>query len=124
MARLGLAERDDLAAWGKAEGVLSDLPRLVRRLILETAPGLVSLGFAAGVGVFGSDWDGTVRASAPTVKVPGGLSLWELSTRADVNRKADSDYAKRTAEGTPDGTPMSDAAYVALSTRTWQGRDE
>jgi hypothetical protein len=124
MARLGLAERDDLAAWGKAEGALADLPRLVRRLILETAPGLVSLGFAAGVGVFGSDWDGTVRASAPTVKVPGGLSLWELSTRADVNRKANSDYAKRTAEGTPDGTPMSDAAYVAVSTRTWQGRDE
>ena len=26
--------------------------------------------------------------------VPGGLSLWELSTRADVTRKADSDFNK------------------------------
>jgi hypothetical protein len=46
----------------------------VRRLILETAPGLVSLGFDKGT-------------------------------------------------ATPDGTPTSDAAYVALSTRTWQGRE-
>src|SRR6266849_845320 len=122
MPRLGFADRDDLAQWGKAQGAPADLPRLVRRLIVETAPGLVSLGFAAGVGVYGSDWDGTARASAATVKVPGGLSLWELSTRGDVNRKADDDYGKRTA--IPDGTPTSEAAYVAVSTRTWQDRDD
>src|SRR5437867_267619 len=103
MARLGLAERDDLAQWGKAQGAPADLPRLVRRLILETAQDLVSVGFAAGVGVFGSDWDGTARASAATAKVPAGLSLWELSTRGDVNKKADDDFEKR--RSTPDGTP-------------------
>src|SRR2546430_6232727 len=120
MARLGFADRDDLAQWGKAQGAPADLPRLIRRLILETAPGLVSLGFAAGIGISGSGWDGTARASAATVRVPGGLSLWELSTRGDVNRKADEDYAKRTS--TPDGSPTTAAAYVAVSTRTWKDR--
>ncbi len=52
--------------------------------------------------------------------MPAGLSLWELSTRGDVNVKADEDYIKRTA--TPDGTATALASYVAVSTRAWQGR--
>ena len=73
MARPGFADRDDLTQWGRTQGAPADLPRLVRRLILETAPDLVSLGFAAGVGVYGSSWDGTARTSASTVKVPGRI---------------------------------------------------
>src|SRR5438477_12343643 len=94
MARLGLADRDDLAQWGATEGAAANLARLVRRAILETADGLVSVGFAAGVGVYGSGWDGTARATNPTAMVPGGLSLWELSTRDDVKGKAESDFNK------------------------------
>jgi hypothetical protein len=120
-ARLGLADRDDLAQWGATEGAAANLARLVRRAILETGDGIVSVGFAAGVGVYGSGWDGTARATNATAMVPGGLSLWELSTRGDVKRKADSDFNKRAA--TPDGTPTTDAAYIAVSTRTWKNRD-
>jgi hypothetical protein len=121
MARLGLADRDDLVQWGATEGAAANLARLLRRAILETGDGLVSVGFAAGVGVYGSGWDGTARATNSTAMVPGGLSLWELSTREDVKRKADSDFTKRTA--TPDETATTDAAYVAVSTRTWKNRD-
>lgn len=120
MARLGLAERDDLVQWGQSQGAPADLPDLVRQLILETAPGLVSLGFPVGVGVYGSSWDGTAKATKAGLNVPAGLSLWELSTRGDVNTKADDDYAKRTT--TPDGTATEKAAYVAVSTRTWRDR--
>lgn len=52
MARIGLAERSDLAQWGTTRAAAGDLPRLVRRLILETAP-VVKLGFPAGEGVSG-----------------------------------------------------------------------
>jgi hypothetical protein len=120
MARLGLAERDDLVQWGKSQGAPADLPDLVRRLILETTPGVVSLGFPVGVGVYSSGWDGTAKATDAGLNVPAGLSLWELSTRADVNKKADDDYAKRT--DTPDGTPTAEASYIAVSTRTWRDR--
>src|SRR6266545_1256812 len=122
MARLGFADRDDLVQWGQSQGASADLPDLVRQLILETTPGVVSLGFAAGVGVYGSGWDGTAKATAAGLNVPAGLSLWELSTRGDVNTKADDDFDKRDA--TPDGTPTSNATYVAVSTRTWRGRGE
>jgi hypothetical protein len=120
MARLGFIDRDDLVQWGRAQGAPADLPDLVRQLILETTPGVVSLGFAVGVGVHGSGWDGTVKATTTGLNVPAGLSLWELSTRGDVNVKADEDYDKRTT--TPDGTPTTQATYVAVSTRTWQDR--
>src|SRR5437870_4865405 len=76
MARLGFADRDDLVQWGRAQGAPADLPDLVRQLILETTPGVVSLGFAAGVGVYGSGWDGTARTTTAGLNVPAGLSLW------------------------------------------------
>jgi hypothetical protein len=120
MARLGLAERDDLVQWGRSQGAPADLPDLVRQLILETTLGVVSLGFPVGVGVYGSSWDGTAKATDAGLNVPAGLSLWELSTRADVSRKADDDYAKRI--DTPDGTSTTEATYIAVSTRTWRDR--
>lgn len=122
MARLGFADRDDLVQWGQTQGASADLPDLVRQLILETTPGVVSLGFATGTGVYGSSWDGTAKATVGGLNVPAGLSLWELSTRSDVNVKADEDFNKRRT--TPDGTPTTNATYVAVSTRTWQGRGE
>jgi hypothetical protein len=120
VARLGFVDRDDLLQWGHAQGAPADLPDLVRQLILETTPGVVSLGFAAGGGIYGSGWDGTARATTAGLNVPAGLSLWELSTRSDVNVKADEDYDKRT--DTPDGTPRTHATYVAVSTRGWKDR--
>ena len=69
MARLGLADRDDLFQRGATQG---------RR----------------------PAWRGSCA----------GLSSRRL--------KAESDFNKRTK--TPDGTPTTDAAYVAVSTRTWQ----
>jgi hypothetical protein len=80
--------------------------------------GVVSLGFAAGGGVYGSGWDGTALSTSEGLNVPAGLSLWEVSTRADANRKAGADYVKRC--DTTDGTPATEATYVAVSTRTWQ----
>ena len=119
MARLGFAERDDLAQWGRTRAAAGDLPRLVRRLILETAP-VAKIGFAGGEGVTTGDWDGTVRAIASTPQVPAGLSLWEVSNESSPEKKADRDYEKRLT--TPDGSPTTDAVYVALTSRPWPRR--
>lgn len=121
MARIGLAERSDLAQWGTTRAAAGDLPRLVRRLILETAP-VVKLGFPADEGVSSGGWDGTARATSATAQVPDGLSLWEISNKSSPEKKADEDYEKRTE--TPDGTPMTDAVYIALTSRPWPRRDE
>lgn len=81
---------------------------------------MVGLGFPAGEGVAAGDWDGSVRSGAATPFIPGGLSVWELSVRKDVGTKADDDYEKRTA--TPDGTPSTEATYVAAVLRPWTKR--
>lgn len=122
MARLGYAERSDLKTWGsQTRSAAGELPQLVRRLILETAP-VTKLGFAAAEGIGVGGWDGTARATAETAHVPAGLSLWELSTDGSPGRKARDDFDKRL--GTPDGSPTSDAVYVAVSTRVWKTRED
>jgi hypothetical protein len=88
MARLGLADRDDLAQWGTTEGAAANLAQLLRRAILETADGLVSVGFAAGVGVYGSGWDGTARATNATAMVPGGLRACRPRARSHTRARA------------------------------------
>ena len=118
----GLADQQELLRWADSIGSRSDLPRLIRKLILETGSGVVQLGFPAGAGVAAGGWDGTARATESTAFVPEGLSLWELSVEKSVGKKVDSDYVKRTT--TPDGSTTSNCAYIAVSLRRFAKRSE
>lgn len=120
MARPGLIDRQGILQWADSLVARSELPRLIRRLILETGRGVVQLGFPAGEGVAAGSWDGTVRSTADGPYVPLGLSLWELSVEKSAGAKADSDYAKR--ETAPDGSSASECTYVAVSLRPWTKR--
>lgn len=122
MARLGLVDQTELARWADSREAPGDLPRLIRRLILETGHGVVQLGFPGGEGIATGSWDGTARATEPTAFIPAGLSLWELSTNSSANTKADKDYIKRIT--TPDGSAAGDCTYVAVSLRRWAKRHE
>jgi hypothetical protein len=120
MAWPGLATRDDLLGWPSIVAA-GEFPRLVRRLIWETAPDAVRLGFPAGSGTSAGDWDGSVRTVTGNAFVPAGLSVWELSVeKSGITAKADGDYGKRAT--TPDGSPTSDAEYVEAILRPWPGR--
>src|SRR4051794_16527243 len=113
-------ERAALLAWADRVSAQSELPRLIRRLILETGEDVVGLGFPAGEGISAGDWDGSVRSGATTPFIPGGLSVWELSVNKNSGTKATADYVKRTT--TPDGTPTAEATYVAVILRPWTKR--
>lgn len=121
MPNPGLVDQKELLRWADNLGSKSGLPKLIRKLILETGKGIVELGFAAGEGVSVGGWDGTVRATEATAFVPAGLSLWELSTEKSVGTKADRDYEKRNS--TPDGSSTSECTYVAVSLRRFAKRD-
>lgn len=122
MKRPGFATRDELARWADTIGAGGELPRLVRRLVLETGKKLRELSFPAAEGSRVGDWDGTVRADEATAFIPEGLSGWELSVDRNAGRKADEDYEKRMSS--PDGSPTTDCTYVAVSLRIWQKRKE
>jgi hypothetical protein len=96
VGRPGFADRKQLLTWAGTVGAQTKFPRLIRRLILETAPGLVHLGMPADEGVAAGSWDGSVKATAFNAWVPVGLSLWELSVNQNAGVKADIDYANRT----------------------------
>lgn len=119
--KLGYSTRSDLKEWAnRTTQASNELPRLIRRLVLETSPGVSFLDFPAGDGVMTGGWDGGCRASTATAWVPEGLSLWELSVDKSPGVKADKDYGKRDA--TPDGTACSDATYVEAIVRPWTKR--
>ncbi|MDO4260156.1 MAG: hypothetical protein Q4C87_11630 [Actinomycetaceae bacterium] len=122
MTPSGYVDRNRLKSWADERASQSEFPRLVRRLLLETTPGLVELGMPAGDGVAAGGWDGTVRASQATAWVPEGLSVWELSVNASPNKKADDDYGKRNE--TPDGSATSDCTYVEAVLRPWKDREK
>jgi hypothetical protein len=120
MARLGLATRDELLGWPSVVSA-GEFPRLIRRLVWETVPDAVRLGFPAGSGTSAGDWDGSVRTITGNGFVPAGLSVWELSVqKTGITAKADDDYEKRTS--TPDGSPTKDAEYVEAILRPWTTR--
>ena len=118
----GLVGRRGLLSWADNAEARSELPRLIRNLILETTPASVRIGMPAGEGIQSAGWDGTVRSPEEFRLVPEGLSLWELSTNKNVTSKADQDFEKRLS--TLDNSPTRDAAYVALILRTWARREE
>jgi len=120
MTRAGYVDRHRLRSWADTRSSQSEFPRLVRRLILETTPGLIELGMPAGDGVAAGDWDGSVRTNRASAWVPDGLSVWELSVNSSPKAKADDDYSKRTS--TPDGTATADCTYVEAILRPWTAR--
>src|ERR1700749_1555424 len=119
MSARNLLSRHDLLQWADTTPAGSELPRLIRRLILETGHGVVQLGFPAGEGVRAGSWDGTLRATEGAPYIPLGLSVWELSVEKSYS-KADSDYGKR--DVTPDSSPANNCTYVEVILRPWTKR--
>ena len=118
MPNLGGISRDQLQRVDATQ-----LPRLLRQLVLETTPGLVEVDFPADQGVYAGGWDGIVQSTESTPWVPDGLSLWEIAVRkSGAQTKANDDYGKGTP--TPDGSPSKSATYVALVVNAWENRHD
>ncbi len=64
-------------------------------------------------------FDGDLHSECGNAWVPVGYSCWELSCRADVNKKANEDYKKR-KDFLPDYHVTR--TYVALTARRWPGK--
>lgn len=92
------------------------LPLLIRRLIAETASGLVDLDMPGGSGIAAGGFDGVVTTTAASTFVPDGTSVWELSVGGGQT-KADDDYDKRTTA--PDGADTATVTYVQALLVPW-----
>ena len=112
----------DLARWASRRDAQEKLPLLIRRLIRVTGGNIGTISFPAGDSIVYSGWDGKVVSIKGTEYIPQGLSLWELSTRKDIKRKAEEDYKKR--KNDPLGKEHSMATYVFVTLRIWDGKEK
>ncbi len=122
MQSLMLVDGTDLMLWANRRDAQGMLPRVLRRLVHATTKQIVRIGFPAGDAVQLGGWDGVVVVQEGNAYVPGGTSVWEVSTRGDVKAKADEDYAKRCKD--PLGVETTDATFVSLTARRWGGKTQ
>jgi hypothetical protein len=110
----------DIARWAELREAQGSLPRLVRRLAMQSGT-ITQLAFPAGESVSLPGWDGEILSSDGDAWVPKGKSCWELSVEANPTPKANRDYDKRTNE-TPE-TVRRSTTLVIVTARRWSKKN-
>ena len=113
--RAGQIER-----WSEEIGSRQKLPVLMRKLVHAVGEGLERVDFPGYDNAERYGWDGFVEAGVGTPWIPQGQSGWELSTEKSIKRKADADYAARTASVPPG--ERAGSAFIFVTTRNWSGK--
>ena len=113
-------DASEIENWADKPDAPHQLPELMRRLILATCPMPSLIAMPSGSSVTRPGWDGLLDVEKGNAWVPAGASAWELSVETRVERKADADYAKRTAA--PGGVDPSKTTFVFVTPRRWKGK--
>ena len=111
----------DIERWADTIGAREGLPVLLRKLVHATGRDLARVDFPGFDNSQRPGWDGWVEAGVATAWVPEGMSGWEFGTSNNTRRKAESDYAKRSA------LPLDareQRTFVFVTPRNWPGKDE
>ena len=112
----------DISNWADRPDATHQLPELIRRLILATAPSLSRLDIPSGSAVWLPGWDGLLAAEAGNAWMQGGSSAWEFGSGKDPASKANGDYRKRTDD--PEGVDVANTTFVFVTPRQWRGKCE
>ena len=107
----------DLESWADTIEARTELPVLIRRLVATTGSGVSRCDFPGYDNGQRAGWDGVVEATGGTPWIPVGLSVWELGTNQEVERKATTDFAKRNRN--PLNMDCAGTAYVCVTPRVW-----
>ena len=112
----------EISSWADKPDSQHQLPELVRRLILATAPMPSLLHMPSGSSVWRPGWDGLLVVKQGNAWIPDGASAWEVSCRKDYSRKASEDYEERTAN--PKGVDILATTFVFVTPRIWDVKSE
>ena len=114
--------KDQLASWADTPESKANFPHLISRLIRATTAKDTKVNIPWGSATYIGGWDGIVDSKEKTRYVPEGISLWELGTDRNPERKANADYEKRTSD--PLGYNPLDATFIFVTPRTWTKKEE
>ncbi len=117
-------EAGDIKNWvtSKRRDCEQTLPELIQRLILATATSVSRVDFPSGDNVAIGGWDGYLETTSESPYFPKGISGWEMGVEPSPGKKADRDYAARTAR--PGGLVKSRSSFVFVTPRPWPKRRE
>ncbi len=111
----------NIQQWASTRAGQSQLPDLVRRLILTTIDykDIDYIAFPCGDDISNPGYDGVLATKSSNPYVPVGNSVWEMSVQEDTKRKADSDYQKRAADN-----PDHETTFIFVTARKWRNKDK
>jgi addiction module HigA family antidote len=112
---------DDIDTWAGRKSSREELATLIRRLVNSTGKAVSSSDFPAGEDSEAPGWDGRVENDIATPWIPRGKSGWEFGCNSDVQKKANSDYKKRTDN--TDNAERQNLTFVFVSPRKWPEKE-
>jgi addiction module HigA family antidote len=93
---------------------------LLRTLVHSTGHDLEKVDFPGNDDAERPGWDGFIEAGSGTPWIPAGTSGWEFGVTADINDKANGDFAKSVkATKKPDRDHVT---FVFVTPRRWPGK--
>lgn len=110
----------EVEIWAGAIAARPRLAVLLRTLVNSTGAGLSLVDFPGNDDAERPDWDGFVVSSDGTPWVPLGRSGWEFGCNKDPEKKANQDYANRTAAIAD--SERADITFVFVTPRRWAGK--
>lgn len=110
-----------IEAWAEKHEARSQLPALLRKLVLSTGTNITKCDFPAYDNAQTHGWDGQVVTDTAKPWIPAGASGWEFGTNQNPKGKAEEDYAARVAGVTPE--ERKDLTFVFVTPRTWAGKE-
>ena len=108
-----------IADWADTSEARGELPRLIRKLLHATGT-ITQASIPAGDSVTQPGFDGEVFSETGNAWVPKGRSVWEMSCRNDVAKKADQDYDKRVSQAS--SAEREKLVYVSVTARRWANK--
>jgi addiction module HigA family antidote len=118
---LGIQARQ-ISAWAADQiRARDELPALLRRLVHTTGNSLSKVDFPAYDNAQRHGWDGFVTSDVATPWIPRGDSGWEFGCNQDPDRKAESDFAARTASVSAE--ERKSITFVFVTPRDWSGKE-
>ena len=106
--------------WGAGDTGDRQLPEFVIRLIRAEIPAAGEVQGATGRETVRPGPDIKVKSPRRTRHIPQGESVWEVSTRKDVARKATDDF-KGALKRFKDDTAAKQTHFVFVTTQIWTG---
>ncbi|CAI2931700.1 HigA family addiction module antitoxin [Aminobacter niigataensis] len=91
---------------------------LLRMLVHSTGHDLQKVDFPGNDDAERPGWDGFIEANSGTPWIPSGSSGWEFGVTADINGKADGDFAKSVRATKVRGN----ITFVFVTPRRWPGK--